>query len=46
MGAEEGAERVEEREEVGWSAGVWRIEGWREDGGDYEAVDCVRRSGR
>ena len=41
MGAEEGAERVEEREEVGWSAGFWGIEGWGEEGGNYETMDCV-----
>ena len=45
MGAEEGAEGMEEREEVGWSTGVWGIEGWREEGGDYEAMDCVLGSG-
>ncbi len=45
MGAEEGAERVEEWEEVGWSAGVWGVEGGREEGGDYEAMDCVWGSG-
>lgn len=41
MGAEEGAEGVEEGEEVGWCAGVGGIESWGEEGGDYEAVDCV-----
>ena len=45
MVAEEGAEGVEERKEEGWSAGVWGVEGWGEEGGDYEAMDCVWGSG-
>lgn len=40
MGAEEGAERVEEGEEVGWVAGVGWVEEGGEEGGDDEAVDC------
>ena len=41
MDAEEGAEFVQKREEVRWNAGVWGIEGWGEDSGDDEAMDCV-----
>lgn len=39
MLAEESAEGVEELQEVLWVVCVWRIEGWGEEGGDYEAVD-------
>jgi len=31
---------VEERENVGWVAGVRRIEGWGKKGGYNKAVDC------
>ena len=40
MGAEERTEGVQEREEVGGGAGVGWVDGWREEIGDYDAVDC------
>ena len=39
MLAEEGAEGVEEGEEVGWLSGCWGIEEWGEECGDDEAVE-------
>ncbi len=41
VGAEEGAEGVEEGEEVDGVACMRWVEGWGEDGGDYEPVDGV-----
>ena len=45
MGAQQGAEGVEEGQEVGWLAGGGGVEGWGEDCGDHEAVDCCWRGG-
>ena len=45
MGAEERTEGVQEGEEVGGSAGVGWVDGWRKDCGDYEAVYCGRWRG-
>lgn len=39
MHAEKGAEGVEEGEEIKGTAGVGWVEGWREEGGEDEAMD-------
>lgn len=45
MGAEEGSEGVEEGKDVRGMAGMRRVEGWGEDGGDDETVDGLRAGG-
>lgn len=45
MLAEEGAEGMEEREEVVRVAGRGRIENGGKESGNYEAVDCIWRGG-
>lgn len=45
MGAEQGAEGVEEGQDVRGMAGVRWVEGWGENGGDYKTVDGLRFGG-
>ena len=42
MAAEEGAQGVQELEEVMRLAGLGRVVDWREDAGDHDAVDLLR----